>query len=223
MLLGRRAAMHTFMPDLYVFPGGRRDAGDHRRPFASDLHPLVTQEHLAANRRPMTAGSARALALAAIRELTEETGLQLGAELSPTDNRVPEAAELRPCATSRVRSRRLDLLVVTTRASSSLSLSGERMDKAVGQPACTIMPGMGHRCDRSKSEKGNECRYNRAFHLHAPSTLNTRRREKKSATTDRGDRCSDCDKYTDHIERRPIGPKSHICAVAAALFQTGEL
>jgi 8-oxo-dGTP pyrophosphatase MutT (NUDIX family) len=94
VLLGRRAAMHTFMPDLYVFPGGRRDAGDHRRPFASDLHPLVTQKLLAANRRPMTAGSARALALAATRELTEETGLQLGAELSPTDNRVPEAAEL---------------------------------------------------------------------------------------------------------------------------------
>jgi len=77
VLVGRRASGHVFMPDLYVFPGGRRDPLDHARPFASDLDPLVTARLLAACRRPMTARGARALALAAVRELGEETGLHL--------------------------------------------------------------------------------------------------------------------------------------------------
>ena len=28
VLMGRRHSAHAFMPDLYVFPGGRRDTGD---------------------------------------------------------------------------------------------------------------------------------------------------------------------------------------------------
>jgi 8-oxo-dGTP pyrophosphatase MutT (NUDIX family) len=59
VLLGQRARSHTFMPGLYVFPGGRRDPGDHRRPFASDLDPRVIKKLLVANRRPMTSGAAR--------------------------------------------------------------------------------------------------------------------------------------------------------------------
>lgn len=94
VLLGRRAAAHAFMPGLYVFPGGRRDAGDFRRPFASDLHPLVTEKLLASNRRPMTVRGARALALAAIRELAEETGLQFGAGQSSMNSKASRAAEL---------------------------------------------------------------------------------------------------------------------------------
>jgi 8-oxo-dGTP pyrophosphatase MutT (NUDIX family) len=77
VLLGRRASAHAFMPDLYVFPGGKRDRGDHARPFSSDLHPMVAEKLLAGSRRPITAARARALALAAIRELAEETGLQI--------------------------------------------------------------------------------------------------------------------------------------------------
>ena len=77
VLLGRRASAHAFMPDVYVFPGGRRDAADHARPYASDLHPLVMEKLLASARRAMTPKGARALALAAVRELTEETGLIL--------------------------------------------------------------------------------------------------------------------------------------------------
>lgn len=30
VLMGKRHSAHVFMPDLYVFPGGRRDPGDHR-------------------------------------------------------------------------------------------------------------------------------------------------------------------------------------------------
>ncbi|KAA0698396.1 NUDIX hydrolase [Neorhizobium sp. P12A] len=85
VLLGRRASGHAFMPDLYVFPGGRRDPRDHSLPFAGDLHPLVTEKLLAARRRPMTATGARALALAAIRELREETGLRIRSGLQHAD------------------------------------------------------------------------------------------------------------------------------------------
>ncbi len=97
VLLGRRASAHTFMPDLYVFPGGRRDRGDHAHPFSGDLHPLVTEKLLAASRRPMTARSARALALAAVRELAEETGLTFGTQQAVC------GAEAMPAELSRLR------------------------------------------------------------------------------------------------------------------------
>ncbi len=75
VLVGRRSSAHVFMPDVYVFPGGRRDAGDHRLPYESDLAPEV----LARLRRlGLSATRARALALAAIREMHEETGLIVG-------------------------------------------------------------------------------------------------------------------------------------------------
>lgn len=75
VLMGRRGSGHVFMPDIYVFPGGRRDARDHALPFGADLHPLVLEKLLAGTSARMTASRARALALAALRELHEETGL----------------------------------------------------------------------------------------------------------------------------------------------------
>ena len=73
VLMGRRHGGHSFMPDRWVFPGGRIDPADYRAPFASDLRPEVGQlfdKHL-------PAGRGRALALAAIRETWEEAGLLL--------------------------------------------------------------------------------------------------------------------------------------------------
>ncbi|MFB9951046.1 NUDIX domain-containing protein [Rhizobium puerariae] len=84
VLVGRRGSGHVFMPDVYVFPGGRRDARDHALPFSTDLDPLVFEKLFAGTSSRMTAGRARALALAALRELHEETGLAgaMAADLS---------------------------------------------------------------------------------------------------------------------------------------------
>jgi len=90
VLVGKRSSGHVFMPDVYVFPGGRRDPRDHALPFAADLHPLVIEKLRRTASRSMTIAGARALALAAVRELQEETGLcfrtersQQGPDLSP--------------------------------------------------------------------------------------------------------------------------------------------
>ena len=75
VLLGRRHGGHAFMPDRYVFPGGRVDAGDHRIAAATPLRPDA-RERL---ERAATPARARALAIAAVRETFEETGLMIGA------------------------------------------------------------------------------------------------------------------------------------------------
>jgi 8-oxo-dGTP pyrophosphatase MutT (NUDIX family) len=62
------------MPDVMVFPGGRVDADDHRQPATREMLP-ATQRML---ERRATPGRARAIAIAAVRELHEETGLVLG-------------------------------------------------------------------------------------------------------------------------------------------------
>ena len=74
MLMGMRGAKHRFMPNRLVFPGGRVDAADLRAPFASPLSPH-TEWALRKNANPALA---RALGIAAARELKEETGLTLG-------------------------------------------------------------------------------------------------------------------------------------------------
>ena len=74
ILLGVRSARHVFMPHVYVFPGGRVDAGDARVASPISLRPEVE----ARLTRSVTTARARALAMAAIRETFEETGLIVG-------------------------------------------------------------------------------------------------------------------------------------------------
>ncbi len=74
VLMGKRHAKHRFMPDVMVFPGGRVDPDDHRLPAIRELPP-VTRRML---ERRAPAARARAIAIAAARELFEETGLVLG-------------------------------------------------------------------------------------------------------------------------------------------------
>ena len=73
VLMGKRSGRHSFMPDKYVFPGGRVDPGDGRIPAASELHARSAEKLSIGTRR-----KARAFALTAIRETFEETGLIVG-------------------------------------------------------------------------------------------------------------------------------------------------
>lgn len=80
VMMGQRARGHVFMPDKWVFPGGRVDPGDSKLPAAAELTPgteaLLRQGGLV--RRPP-----RAFALAAVRETREEAGLHVGGEAGP--------------------------------------------------------------------------------------------------------------------------------------------
>jgi len=74
VLMGQRHGNMAFMANKYVFPGGRIDPGDMRIPVASELRPEVA----ARASHGVSAARARGLALAAIRETFEETGILLG-------------------------------------------------------------------------------------------------------------------------------------------------
>ncbi|MGD9917449.1 MAG: NUDIX domain-containing protein [Paenirhodobacter sp.] len=74
VLMGMRGASAAFMPSKFVFPGGALDRGDAAIPLAHAL-PEASARRLALE---APAGLGPALAIAAIRELWEETGLILG-------------------------------------------------------------------------------------------------------------------------------------------------
>jgi 8-oxo-dGTP pyrophosphatase MutT (NUDIX family) len=77
VLLGRRHDAHKFMPGKFVFPGGRIEVLDRTMSAASELHP-DTQVKLLERAANPSAELARGFALAAVREMAEETGLLLG-------------------------------------------------------------------------------------------------------------------------------------------------
>ena len=79
VLMGRRAPGHVFMASKWVFPGGRVERTDHAAASASDL-PHADAARLG---REVTPRRARALALAAVRETFEETGLLLAEPAPP--------------------------------------------------------------------------------------------------------------------------------------------
>lgn len=79
VMMGQRAKGHVFMPDKWVFPGGRVDPGDARAGAACEL----TAETEALLRLGGTRRPPRAYALAAVRETHEETGLVVGGEAGP--------------------------------------------------------------------------------------------------------------------------------------------
>jgi 8-oxo-dGTP pyrophosphatase MutT (NUDIX family) len=77
VLLGRRHDNHKFMPGKFVFPGGRIEALDGKMSAVSEIHPDM-QAKLLERVADKDADFARALALTAVREMAEETGLLLG-------------------------------------------------------------------------------------------------------------------------------------------------
>ncbi|TMJ25590.1 MAG: NUDIX hydrolase [Alphaproteobacteria bacterium] len=81
VLMGRRHHGHKFMPGKFVFPGGRVEAHDRYVPVGGELDPSVESRLMQRLRRPSRI-RARVLAVAAIREASEETGLLLGTKVA---------------------------------------------------------------------------------------------------------------------------------------------
>jgi len=98
VLMGRRHAAHAFMPGKYVFPGGRVEPADRRMSAAGALDPAVEAKLNALVKRP-SPSFARALALAAIRETFEETGLAIGVDGYGAPTNTPPGAWARFAAT----------------------------------------------------------------------------------------------------------------------------
>jgi 8-oxo-dGTP pyrophosphatase MutT (NUDIX family) len=88
VLLGKRHHAHKFMPGKFVFPGGRLEPNDRLMPAATPLNPYTEKFLMVGTKRP-SPSRAKALALAAIRETFEETGLVLGAPMQNA-GRVPD-------------------------------------------------------------------------------------------------------------------------------------
>jgi len=103
ILMGQRGAKAVFMPDKFVFPGGRVDTSDHDLPQAVPADPA---ERARLNSHT-SADMADALTNAAIRELWEETGLVMGRDTTTSHaahpdwqgfydmNMIPDASHLK--------------------------------------------------------------------------------------------------------------------------------
>ena len=72
VLMGRRSTRMRFMPEVWVFPGGRVDREDRDLAVLSRLRPSVERRVGAKHAHP------GALAVAALRETFEETGVAVG-------------------------------------------------------------------------------------------------------------------------------------------------
>jgi 8-oxo-dGTP pyrophosphatase MutT (NUDIX family) len=78
ILMGKRHEAHKFMPNKFVFPGGRVDPGDCRVQPEATLNPLVEDRLLTKMRGKPSPARAQGLAMAAVRETFEECGLIVG-------------------------------------------------------------------------------------------------------------------------------------------------
>ena len=95
VLVGRRSSKHVFMPDVYVFPGGRRDATDRLVPVSSPLNPLACERLALRAGTRCTDSRLRALGVAALRELYEEAGIPVGRpHAAPVERALPFLPDL---------------------------------------------------------------------------------------------------------------------------------
>lgn len=78
ILMGKRNKKLKFMPGALVFPGGSVDKFDGSVPVADELTQATQSRLMSAMRGKPTLRGARALGVAAIREVAEESGLLLG-------------------------------------------------------------------------------------------------------------------------------------------------
>ncbi len=102
VLLGKRHRGHAFMPDKFVFPGGRVEPHDRHVPVVGRLDPHIEEKLMRHVARP-SRDKARALAVAAIREVFEETGLLVGRKVGDSPASVPADGPVDPFAAAGVR------------------------------------------------------------------------------------------------------------------------
>lgn len=126
VLMGRRHRSHSFMPEKWVFPGGRVDAADYRAPVATELRPDVHDAVLRTLPASRPRSLARALGVAAVRETLEEAGLQLARPVAAGDALLPDLDALELIAraiTPPVRPKRFDARFFTAEAERLQSLT----------------------------------------------------------------------------------------------------
>ncbi|MBN8941381.1 MAG: NUDIX domain-containing protein [Rhizobiales bacterium] len=92
VLMGKRRHDLKFMPGKFVFPGGRRDPDDRSMPVFGTLDSHAEARLMKRVQRP-SLSRARSLALTAIRETFEETGLMLGTKDAGAPEGVPKGWE----------------------------------------------------------------------------------------------------------------------------------
>lgn len=77
--MGRRRPSQVFLPNKFVFPGGRTDSVDRKIPAADELDDrCLTKLMIDMKGSAASPQRARGLALAAVRETFEEAGLLIG-------------------------------------------------------------------------------------------------------------------------------------------------
>ena len=141
ILPGRRHPRHRFIPDAFVFPGGRVEASDRDRPAQSELRPAVARALGAhAGRRP-----ARAFGIAAVRETWEETGLVIGeirdGGIVPALDRLHFVARAITPRMSPIRFHARFLMVDAAAAHGTVQSNGELLDLAwVTVPEALALP-----------------------------------------------------------------------------------
>jgi 8-oxo-dGTP pyrophosphatase MutT (NUDIX family) len=142
VLMGTRGAGHRFMPNRLVFPGGAVERADATAPAATPLG-ATTRAMLEKGATPRLA---HALAIAAARELAEETGLTLGTP--PALDGLHYLCRAITPPTQPVRFNARFLLVAEARVTGTLAGSGElenlrfyRIDEALDLPLHPVQRG----------------------------------------------------------------------------------
>ncbi len=96
ILMGRRRADLAFMPNKFVFPGGRVDASDSRAPSVDELPTHEIDKLMLAMLGRPSRRRARGLAFAAVRETLEETGIMIGRQQSVSNGLLTFLPQLTP-------------------------------------------------------------------------------------------------------------------------------
>jgi len=97
VLMGQRHAKMAFQPNKFVFPGGRIDPCDMRIAAGGELRPDVARKV----ENGISPARARGLALAAVRETFEETGVLIGEKSTEKPRTLPRGNTISRTASCR--------------------------------------------------------------------------------------------------------------------------